>query len=205
MVQEKVLVLNSGGFDSVVMAHELRVIYPENEVICVFFDYRQPNCALERRYSKKCADEIGAEFMEVTLPCFSWTNGDFFKGTSDTQKQYVEYRNLIFLSYAVSIAEALGCSKIFMATHYVEAGFTDCGIDFIDNFNALITPSGIEVVTPFAWVYKDAISDVAVNLGISTDDFFSCNNPKTDTITGEIKPCGECADCKALEELGFAR
>lgn len=198
---EKLLLLNSGGFDSVTLAYRLRQIYPDAEITALFFDYGQRNVEIEKKCADRCAARINATLLHEPLRKFHWTHGHFYDGTADTKGQYLEYRNLIFLSYAVSIAEAAGCTKIFMATHYFpnHTGMKDTDIDFIDNFNKVIAPSGIEVVTPFAWVYKNDLASIAEEFGLKNGvDFFSCNNPTKDN-----KPCGKCADCKVLEEMGF--
>lgn len=193
---EKFVLLNSGGFDSVVMAHRVRQIYPEAELVSLFFDYSQPNLKWEKACSDKCAKAVKAITCDIILPKFTWTHGSFYEGTSDTKRQYVEYRNLIFLSYAVSLAESWGFSRIYMATHYFSEGFKDGSNAFIDSFNRTIKPSGIRVETPFAYMYKDDLMNIARNLGITKDDFFSCNNPFSDG-----KPCGECEDCLAIKEM----
>ena len=197
MMGERFLPLNSGGFDSVVMAHRVRQLYPNAHLTVLCFNYGQRNIVHEVNKSSACAEEIGAWYRFVVLPQFDWTNGDFYKGTADTAKQYLEYRNLIFLSYAASIAESLDCTKIYMATHcFPNGGYKDGNNEFIDGFNKTIAQSGIQVVTPFAYVYKEDLMYIAKELGITRDKFFSCNNPKPN---GE--PCGECGDCKVIEEM----
>ena len=60
----KVIALNSGGFDSVVMINDL--LSYDYEVVSLFFNWGQPNYELE----KLCAEKIGArcsEHIEVNI------------------------------------------------------------------------------------------------------------------------------------------
>ena len=56
----KIVTLNSGGFDSVVLAHYLRAQYPEAEIHCLFFDYGQRSKNLEHYWSVYHAAKIKA-------------------------------------------------------------------------------------------------------------------------------------------------
>lgn len=200
-MSEKIIVMNSGGFDSTVLANRVREIYPEAEILNLFFDYTQPSYKPERDCSYRTAYDLGFEFMEVKVPPFLWTSGKFYKKSFETSEQYIEYRNLVFLSYAVSIAEAYGYSKIFMALFYVPDTYKDCSISFIDHFNKLIAPSGIKVITPFAWIGKEDLYKMAQRYGIEKDNgaFFSCNCPKV--VDGRLVPCGICGDCADIDRV----
>lgn len=200
---KKLVLLNSGGFDSTVLASRVRDLYDTAEIINLFFNYGQPNLAEERRCSMKTAEDLDFEFREVEIPKFNWTSHKFYDRTVETAEQYVEYRNLVFLSYATSIAEAEGAERIFMALFYLPEAFKDCSLDFIENYNYLIAPSGIKVITPFAYLAKEDLHKMAVRYGIYPDNkvFFSCNSPIKSELTDECYPCGKCEDCIALKEM----
>lgn len=192
---EKIVLLNSGGFDSVVMAYRLRDINPDAKIISLFFNYGQPNYKYECSCALACCEHLEMEFREIILPNFIWTNSDFYEGSVDNQ--YVEYRNLVFLSYAASIAEAVGAKRIYMATVWNGInGYKDSNIRFIGAFNDMLRPSGITVETPFAYMPKEDLIGLAKDYYISQKDFYSCNNPNS---LGN--PCGECGDCKILKEM----
>lgn len=192
---ETIILLNSGGFDSVVMAHTIREANPKANIVSLFFNYGQPNYEGEKACVKKCCDDIDSDLKEITLPAMTWTKSDFYKGSVDNQ--YLEYRNLVFLSYAVSVAEAYGSDRIFMATVWNGVdGYADCSTGFIKSFNRLIQSSGIVVETPFAYLSKEDLANLAYDYDIRLDDFYSCNNPDKDG-----KPCNKCGDCKIIQEM----
>lgn len=203
---EKFVVLNSGGFDSTVMIHRIREIYPDACIFNVFFNYGQPALNAERACSKKASEKLDCIFVERKIPKFNWTTSEFYNITYDTDKQYIEYRNLIFLSYATSMAEAYGCDKIFMALFYLPEAYKDCSMQFIERYNKLIAPSGIEVITPFGWLAKEDMYKMAQRFELKFDgfDFFSCNSPSSSrdgSGNNGLVPCGLCEDCEALREI----
>lgn len=194
---KKRLVLFSGGFDSVVLLERLMHLYPNECLTLLFFKYGQPNLNQEWSIYQKYLQK--GNNYGIDMPLHFLTDNDFFQGTPIPQKQYVEYRNLVFLSHAMNIAETMGIKEIYMGLNYVspeENGFKDCDRNFIDRFNELIEPSGIRLIAPFAYVHKTSLIDVAREYSIEKDDFFSCNNP-----TAEGEPCGVCGDCKLIDEM----
>ena len=104
----KVIVLCSGGFDSVVLMHHVReMLGYDEEIYALFFDYGQRNVAMGRECSKKVALKLKAKWKDVKLPKFNWTSGEFYANENGGESPYLEYRNLIFLSYAFSIAQSI--------------------------------------------------------------------------------------------------
>ena len=96
-MNEKVIALNSGGFDSVVMLHRL-VIDDNKDVISLFFNYGQRNSAKERECARKVANNLGLEHIEIDLPPINWSASSLYDSTQDSTNQYIEMRNLIFIS-----------------------------------------------------------------------------------------------------------
>ena len=112
-----ILFLNSGGFDSVVLAHYLKEENPNAEILGLFFNYNQLACAKERVCAEKVCSKLNYKFKEIKLPTFLWTNSEFYKNQQYKNNESVEleYRNMIFFSYALSIAKSLNCSKVYSA------------------------------------------------------------------------------------------
>lgn len=189
----KIVVLNSGGFDSIVLAHDVWYRSPDSEIHNLFFNYGQLNVESERKHSKKCAEKLEFIYKEVTLPTFNWSNS-VLNGGSD-ESQYIPMRNLIFLSYALSYAEAIGADKIFCAFIDPECEYyKDTSPLFLSQVNEISNTLGIEVLAPFIKSYKGGLlKSLARKYGIYKEDVHSCN-------FGE-EPCGECEDCKALDEI----
>lgn len=196
MEDNKVIVLNSGGFDSVVLMHHLKEDL-EFDLVSIFFNYGQPNYTQERECAEAVAKELEAEFIEINIPRFNWSNADMLTNKSeefDTTKDYIELRNLIFISYACSIAESRGIKDIYLAI--LEGGtFTDTKEEFYDSLNEFTSNIGISIHTPFIDYSKETLGYMCRRLDIRSS-YFSCNHP-----TNEGEPCGVCADCEVLKYI----
>ena len=183
----KVIALNSGGFDSVVMINDL--LANNVEVISLFFNWGQPNYEQE----KLCAEKIGARCSEhievkVNMP---WVN------TNMSEKAYIPMRNLVFGSYAVSLAEQRNIPYIYMAVINTgnDVPYFDCTQDFYNNLNHMIEGKGIEIRTPYIDFRKQDLKFLYYKYKMTKDDFFSCNTPM------DNKPCMTCGDCTSLKAL----
>ena len=194
----KVIVLNSGGFDSTVLLHYVSSSYGESaEVYSVFFDYGQLSATQEREKSLYNANLVGVkDHIEITLPPFYWTRSNFYGEGFERESQYLEYRNLVFLSYAFSLAQSLGADTIYTALLGCteEEHYADCSRSFLNSVNS-ISPN-IRVEAPFSELTKEELFPLAFFYGIGPSDFHSCDVPKEGGV-----PCGECLDCKSLEKV----
>lgn len=192
---EKIIALCSGGFDSIVMLHmlvEKEGYSPE----VLFFDYGQVSAEREKECALKICEKFSLNFNCIKLPDFSWSKSTLRTGKIKSDKdQYLEMRNLIFLSYAVSFAESIGAKKIYAA--FIENGFKDANKPFVQGFNFFMKPHGIELITPFIEYDKAILAPIARAYGITREDFFSCNTPILKN--GELVPCGKCGDCDNID------
>lgn len=192
----KIVVLNSGGFDSVVLMNYLHTIQGENEIYSLHFLYGANNEKQQLECVNKVCEKIGAVNKIIQLPNIDWSKGQFFnKDTHDYETQYLEYRNLIFLSYALSYAESLGADKVYLAL-INNSGYPDTTLEFLQGLNYFSLPaSGIHIDAPFIYDGKQRLAHIAKYLGVKKDEYFSCDAP----IDG--KPCGECGDCTELKKV----
>src|SRR6266567_740242 len=92
---------------------------------------------------------------------------------------YVPFRNAHFLAVAVSWAEMLGASKIYIgAVEQDSSGYPDCRPAFYEAFNEVIKAGtregGIEVVTPLIAMRKAEIVRLGLELGAPFDLTWSC-------------------------------
>lgn len=193
----KIVVLNSGGFDSVVLMNYLHTIQEEKGIYSLHFLYGANNEKQQLSCVNKVCEKLGANNKVIKLPKIDWTKGNFFeRGEEDIQSQYLEYRNLIFLSYALSYAESIGANKIYLAL-LNHNDYPDTTIEFLRGLNSFCEPqSGISIDAPFIFDNKYRLGHIAKYLGITPQDYFSCDNPFYDGT-----PCGVCRDCKALKEI----
>ena len=114
-------------------------------------------------------------------------------GTGGIPVTYVPFRNAHFLSAAVSWAEVLGATRVYIgAVEQDSSGYPDCRPAYYKAFNAVIqagTREGkIEVVTPLIGLRKAEIVRLGLELGAPFDLTWSC-------YSREDKACGVCESC----------
>jgi len=119
---------------------------------------------------------------------------------------YVPFRNAHFLAVAVSWAEVLGASKIYIgAVEQDSSGYPDCRPAYYQAYNQVVragTKEGdIEVVTPLIAMRKSEIVRLGLELGAPFDLTWSC-------YSREDRACGVCDSCvlrlKAFQDAGAA-
>lgn len=193
---KKIVVLNSGGFDSTVLLHYVRDNFPEAEIHSLHFSYGQRAYESELHWSNYHAKHVGAKSKVINLPVFDWTSKGFYTIQDDGNLSdcYLEWRNLVFISYAFSYAESIGASSIFAAFVNESVEYKDASEHFIHVLNLL--DKDIRFYAPFARVEKEELINLAFQFGIEPDTFFSCKTP--DTKTGE--PCNVCGTCQFIHE-----
>ena len=106
---------------------------------------------------------------------------------------YVPFRNAHFLSVAVSWAEVIGASKIYVgAVEQDSSGYPDCRPAYYQAFNEVIkagTKEGsIEVVTPLIAMRKAEIVRLGLELNAPFDLTWSC-------YSRQDRACGVCDSC----------
>lgn len=190
-----ILALCSGGFDSIVMLNQIGVEMPEKRVLVLHFNYSQKNCRQELIKTKQVCDKFNMDLKVVSLPKFDWTQGDFYKeGFSGENKEYLEMRNMVFISYALSICESYKIPYMYMAT-LKSLGYYDTSEAFLSKVRGIALDKGITLNTPFSEYSKFELTPLAFYYSVKKDDFFTCDNP----VNGE--PCGKCPDCINIDSM----
>lgn len=206
---KKAIVLLSGGLDS---ATTLYIAKDKGFAAhCLIFDYSQRH-KKEVQAAKKVAGLAQCPFyvIKINLP---------WKGSSLLDKKmglpidrigreipstYVPARNTIFLSFALSYAEAIGAQDIFIGANVLDySGYPDCRPQYFNAFNilaALATKCGVEdkkikIQTPLINLKKSEIIKLGYKLGVPYQATWSC-------YKGGKKPCGRCDSC-VLRAKGF--
>ena len=215
---KKAVVLLSGGLDSsTVMAIAKHMGY---DVYGLTLIYGQRHVK-EIESARKVADHLGAsEHRVIELPkgLFSGSsltydseipmNNDI-EELSGIPSTYVPARNLVFLSIAVSWAEAIDADAVFIGVTAVDySGYPDCRPEFIESFrrtSGLATKKGVNgtpigIITPIIEMSKSEIIRKAVDLGLDLGLTWSC-------YSGGEKACGRCDTCqyrlKGFREAGL--
>lgn len=217
----KAIVLLSGGLDSTTaLYHVCRSISADvgrndSDPICLTVHYGQRH-EREIDSAKKIAAHLKLEhwILPLSLP---WGGSaltdsglgvpkgrDESKISKEIPVTYVPARNSIFLSLAVSLAEAKGAEAIYFGANALDySGYPDCRPEFIEAFEEMIrrgTKAGsegkqIRIVAPLLRMTKAEIIELGKELGVPFEWTWSC-------YEGKETPCGECDSC-ILRAKGF--
>lgn len=220
MSRPKAVVCLSGGMDSTVCA---TLAAREYESYGIHFSYGQRTEARELASARGVAEAVGLKrLLELKTDFFRQIGGSALTDDSiavpeavegedgshrrgnDVPVTYVPFRNAHFLSAAVSWAEVLGATTVFIgAVEQDSSGYPDCRPAYYEAFQQLIrmgTKEGdIEVVTPLIHMRKKEIVALGLELGAPLHVTWSC-------YSGEEIACGVCESCvlrlRAFEEAG---
>lgn len=199
----KIVALNSGGFDSICLLHYLTIMEEEKDVHSLHFRYGELNDRPQMDCVIRACQKLGVTHKVITLPKFDWTQSKFYddKAKWEVATQFLEWRNLVFLSYAVSYAQSIGADRIYMAI-LSSQGYSDTSKQFIEGLNSFLVPQGITICTPFDWVKdKTDLIPIATQCGIMPGEYFSCDKPHKNYFKHKWERCGECLDCLALDSV----
>jgi 7-cyano-7-deazaguanine synthase len=211
--KSRAIVLLSGGMDSCVCA---ALAARDNDAAALHISYGQRTEERERESFHRICDRLGIhDRMVVRNEAFRLIGGSALTDEqipvpeshsigSGIPVTYVPFRNAHFLSVAVSWAEVLGASKIYIgAVEQDSSGYPDCRPAYYEAFNQVIrtgTKEGrIEVVTPLIAMRKSEIIHLGLELGAPFDLTWSC-------YSREDRACGVCDSCilrlRAFHEAG---
>jgi 7-cyano-7-deazaguanine synthase len=209
------IVLLSGGMDSCVCA---ALAARDYEAAAVHVSYGQRTEARERKSFFAICDRLGIrQRLAVRNDALKAIGGsaltdptiavpEFHEIGRDIPVTYVPFRNAHFLSVAVSWAEVLGASKIYIgAVEQDSSGYPDCRPAYYQAFNRVIDAGtkagGIEIVIPLITMRKAEIVRLGLDLGAPLDLTWSC-------YSREDSACGVCDSCvlrlRAFQEAGVA-
>ena len=119
----------------------------------------------------------------------------------DIPVSYVPFRNANLLSAAVSWAEILNATAIYVgAVEEDSSGYPDCRRSFFDDFETVIDTgtkpeTNIKIATPLIALSKKEIVEKAISLDAPLHLTWSC-------YQNEDVPCGKCDSC-VLRSRGF--
>ncbi len=201
------IVLLSGGLDSSTLLYYVR---RNHEVLALVFLYGQRH-KRELDSALKLAKRAGVDVKKIKVP-FPEVGSALLDEDLALPKRlskgipitYVPARNIVFLSLALSYAEAYGIDEIFIGVNAIDySGYPDCRPEFIRAFNRVIkvgTKRGVEgrpikVLAPFINLTKAEIIRIGLSLGVPYELTWSC-------YAGGDRPCGKCDSCR-LRAKGF--
>jgi 7-cyano-7-deazaguanine synthase len=209
----KAVVLLSGGMDSCVTA---AIANQTHRLATLHVSYGQRTERRERRAFEEVADFYGVrERLPIRLDSFAKIGGSALTDERITVPlahdagipvTYVPFRNAHFLSAAVSWAEVIGATAIFIgAVAEDSSGYPDCRPEYYRAFAELIKQgtrpeTHIEIITPVIGMKKNEIVRRGVELGAPLGKTWSC-------YQFEDEACGMCDSCRlrlrAFAEAGL--
>jgi 7-cyano-7-deazaguanine synthase len=213
--KKKAVVLLSGGMDSAVVLAMAILDGFEAHALTFFYGQRH---AIEIEFARRTALALGASrhvVFDLNLGSFGGSalttgvevpKGRSHSGDGDVPVTYVPARNAVFLSVAVSLAEAIGARDVFIGVSAVDySGYPDCRPGFIRAFETAInagTCAGIagrpfRIHAPLLTLSKEETVRAGVALGVDFGLTRSCYDPALDGT-----PCGACDSCR-LRAFGF--
>jgi 7-cyano-7-deazaguanine synthase len=216
MTAKKAVVLLSGGLDSATSAAQAIADGYEMIALSLFYGQRHDR---ELEAAKTIAQYLGIQehfMLDVNLSQWggsSLTDRAIAVPTAGIEADvipstYVPGRNTVFLSIALSLAEAKGAEAIYLGINAVDySGYPDCRPEYLEavqKLAALSSKAGLEghapqLVAPLVLDTKVDIVRRALALGVPIELTWSCYQG------GEL-PCGVCDSCrirdKALIEAG---
>ncbi len=198
---KKAVVLLSGGMDSAVTLH---IAKKDHQCHVLIFDYGQ-KAVKETACAREIAEMAGCGYyvLNISLP---WKGSALLdKGKAIPEgpaprggaipDTYVPGRNIIFLSFGVSFAEAIGAEAVYIGAHQLDfSNYPDCRGEFFESFQEVIRRGtrdgkhGIEIVTPILNRTKKEIVEIGNRLGVPFEHTWSC-------YRGGEAPCGTCESC----------
>jgi len=215
----KAIVLLSGGMDSCVTA---AIANQTHQLALLHVSYGQKTERRERRCFEEIADFYGArDRLVVRLDSLAQIGGSALTdkriivpesgaALADNMEipvTYVPFRNAHFLSAAVSWAEVLGGTAIFIgAVMQDSSGYPDCRPEYYRAFANVIREgtrpeTHIEIVTPVIAMRKSEIVRRGIELGAPLGSTWSC-------YQFEDEACGMCDSCRlrlqAFADAGVA-
>jgi 7-cyano-7-deazaguanine synthase len=209
-MKPKAVVLASGGMDSCVTT---AIAAQDYSLALLHLNYGQRTEARELEAFDSIADYFKAEHrLVISMEHLSKIGGSSLTDQSisvsraDLQSKgipssYVPFRNANMLSVAVSWAEVINATAIFVgAVEEDSSGYPDCRKEFYEAFGTVIKtgtkPSTrIEIVTPVIEMSKAEIVLRGAALGAPFHLTWSC-------YQNEDVACGVCDSC-ALRLRGF--
>ncbi|MET0261546.1 MAG: 7-cyano-7-deazaguanine synthase QueC [Rariglobus sp.] len=202
----KVVVLCSGGMDSVAALHWAQLNHVVTAVIS--FDYgakhnhrELPFAAAHAAHFDLRHEVVKLDFVERLFASDLLTTGgaipDGHYEAENMKQTVVPFRNAVMLSIATGFAESAGAEGLVIAAHGGDhAVYPDCREDFMRAMGdamRLGTYVGIQLLRPFIAMNKAEIATAGTKLGVDFAKTWSC-------YKGRAIHCGTCGTCVERRE-----
>lgn len=214
---KKTIVIISGGLDSSTLLYLQRKQFNDEDILVLFFNYGQKNYLKEKQAVEMIVPK-SIQLKEINVAdVFSQSASSLVNPkitpyiiTKENEhsnftpnKTVVEFRNGIFVSTGISIAQQLYSDyevDIVLGTYGNNPIFYDCSADFYSHFDELAAKQSNNkhhVLSPLSGYSKQEVFNIAVSLGVPVDKTWSC-------FLGGDTPCGICSACVDRLMLGHS-
>jgi 7-cyano-7-deazaguanine synthase len=210
----KVVVLCSGGMDSVAALHWA---VREHTVLAVAsFDYGAKHNHRELPFAAEHAQQLGLRHEIIGLEFINQlfesdllkSGGEIPEGhyeAANMKQTVVPFRNGIMLAIAGGFAESIGAEGLVIAAHGGDhAIYPDCREEFMRAMGSALTLGtyvGVGLLRPFIALSKAQIATEGTRLGVDFSRTWSC-------YKGGARHCGKCGTCverrEAFADAGLA-
>jgi len=202
----KVVVLCSGGMDSVTALHWARAHHEVRATLS--FDYGAKHNHREIPFAVEHANKLGVPHQTIRLDFIGqYFNSDLLQGggaipeghyAADNMKRtVVPFRNGIMLAAAAGFSESTGVEGLVIAAHTGDHTiYPDCREEFMQAMGEAMrlgTYAGIQLLRPFIAMTKGQIAAAGTKLGVDFAHTWSC-------YKGGVTHCGKCGTCVERRE-----
>jgi 7-cyano-7-deazaguanine synthase len=201
--KKRAICLISGGLDSTVSTSI--VINKGYTPIFLFFRYGQKTLKKE----EECLDKLVKHYqikdiVKINLPWIKEFGGSALLEKNiplneiNFRKEYVPFRNSIFLSIATALAEVKNAKLIVIGSTGGDHICTDNSPEYLASFQKIIKQGtmlkkNIKIFSPLLKTDKEGAIKIGKKLKVPFQYTWSCHNNIN-------KACGHCSNCKARLE-----
>lgn len=210
---KKAVILLSGGLDSATCLAMARAQGFSCHALSFSYGQRHDAELLAAKTIANCFGVVEHRIISIDIGQFgasaltdSAIDVPDYQNHREIPVTYVPARNTVFLSIALSFAEAIEAQDLFIGVNAVDySGYPDCRPEFINAFQNLAnlaTKAGVEgnpytIHTPLMRLSKADIIQEGIKLGVDYGLTVSCYR-----LTPEGEACGNCDSC-FLRKQGF--
>ena len=195
------LLLLSGGIDSTTLLAQLSAA--NYSIIALSFDYGQKH-KIELQYAAENAKKYSVKkHLVLPLPANLFSTSALTNPSVEVDKfnkdniltinvnTYVPFRNMVFLSTALSLAESENIKEIYVAFNQDDSiHYWDCSETFLAQMNNLAQMNTtIKIKAPFIKYTKNEVIALAYKLEVDINATITCYQPQN------AIECGACLSC----------